>query len=793
MTTRQLIFLLLATAPAVMAQAPVAQPVEEDEVPLQANPGEDFFNRCKQFYDAAKASSNRAQAQDFYRRAIPMFENYLEQFPEHANAQAAQYYLGESYYQIDFTDEAKRILADVVRKHREGRFVAAAAYRLGYDAYSQKQFGIAAKYFDIPAKTAADAKDRFRALYMQAYCYRADGNVGQAQRINKQIVDDPEAPVTYREAAQLALGHIFLEQKKYDLALPQFEALTGVQVEPDIRVEAAMHAGLVASKLKQDELAQKYYNMVMLFPKSKWMAQAQVALMNSQYQSKNYSEVLRTYAAGDLQGTASLRARQAMIAAKSAYQLKNYDLAIRTFIKVEQELPASELAFEANYMRLLCFYNMEGVNIPDQVDAFLEIYSHNYSNDEKIHKALLLKSETLFSERKFTQAAASYNAIRASKVGEANLASLYYKRGWCLSESRDFSGAVKNFTDFINKFPKDDRLPQAIAKRGEAYQHLSQDGAALRDFDMLVQKFPKSKLAALAWQNSARIKKEEQKFDEMVLRYERLLSDFPELGDETKANAYYWVGWGKYKLDDYQHALPALQQAKKMQPQTYGKQAGMLIVMCEYALKDRVGLKEAVLDVRELDLGEQVPKAVYRWLGVQCEKADELKDAELFLTLGVTPDEPRETPKAFWRLLGKSQVRNGNFEAALVSIDHFLEVADNGFWKAEALLDKSIALLGLSRVDDAEEIANQALAMKPSGRVNAELRLVLGDVAFARQDFEKAAGYYVVVVQLFVDDKDLKPKALYKSYQALSKKGDQAEAQRYLDDLKREFPDFKMD
>lgn len=74
--------------------------------------------------------------------------------------------------------------------------------------------------------------------------------------------------------------------------------------------------------------------------------------------------------------------------------------------------------------------------------------------------------------------------------------------------------------------------------------------------------------------------------------------------------------------------------------------------------------------------------------------------------------------------------------------------------------------------------------------VNAELRMILGDIAYNNGDFAGAAAYYVVVVQLFVDDKELRADALYKSYDALLKKGDKEEADHYLNTLNEEFPTY---
>ena len=68
--------------------------------------------------------------------------------------------------------------------------------------------------------------------------------------------------------------------------------------------------------------------------------------------------------------------------------------------------------------------------------------------------------------------------------------------------------------------------------------------------------------------------------------------------------------------------------------------------------------------------------------------------------------------------------------------------------------------------------------------------MILGDIAYNNKDFVAASAYYVVVVQLFVDDKKLRPEALFKSYSALLKKEDTEEAKHYLKTLNKEFPDY---
>jgi tetratricopeptide (TPR) repeat protein len=350
---------------------------------------------------------------------------------------------------------------------------------------------------------------------------------------------------------------------------------------------------------------------------------------------------------------------------------------------------------------------------------------------------------------------------------------------------------VRSFSDFLKIYPDDKRSPKVIAQRGKSYLALGDRAAALKDFDLLIQRYPQNKLAALAWQNSARIKKDAQDYPEMIRRYESMLASFPKLRTETIANAYYWIGWGAYQLKEYEKAVPALEKASELRPEEYGFNAQMLLIYCSYAMKDKARLQLAVDAVRAKSQGDKIQPSIYRWLGVQCFNGGETKEAEYYLTLGSTPDEPRQTPKAFWKMLGQTRVELGKYKEALVAIQHFLDVVEEPFWKAETLLDQAKAYLGLGQLEKAKASAEEGLKLRPKGQLNAELRLVLGDVDYQSKKYAEAAAAYVVVVEFLANDKELRPDALYKAYLSLSKKGDATQAQHYLDLLNQEFPDYK--
>lgn len=781
------VLIVLLTGMMSIALVPQAYAQEQ---PLAIDPGNDQFEFCKRLYRQANNLNDQVSRMQAYQRLIPRLRAYVENFPNHANTPAATYYLGECYYHSGNINEGKRIFHSVVNRFKKGRYVALASNRLGYDAMSNKKYAQAAIYFGRVANLSTNAQERFRGRYQEAGCLRLAGKNREAMRAYNQIEQAENAPAVYREHARLRLGYLYRTLKQPEKALVKFESLLMPGVEESMQVEASLQAGLLSLDLKKTEEANRYLKSVLSSAQDKFKPRAQAALMSLMYEKKNYQGVLNALQNGNYPGSKSMESAKYLLAGRSAYKLSRFHEAIKLLAKAERQLPGSQQAFDAAYFRLLCFFKIEGANIPMQVDVFLEIHQKRYPRHERVHKALLMKAETLYDQRKFREAAGAYNQIESSLVGEKNIANLLFKRAWCLSESGDHNGAVRNFTNFINKAEEDPRMPKAIARRAESFQALGDRVSAMKDYDMLIKRYPKEKLAALAWQNTARIRKKDQDYQDMIRRYREMLKGFPSLRKGTLANAHYWIGWGEYQLKNYEKAIAPLQKSRELAPEEYGFNASMLTVYSAFAMKDKTSLEDAIQEVRKLGKGSKIQPAVYRWLGVQCFNAGEMKKAERFLTLGVTPVEPLETPKIFWKMLGKARVETGKYERALEAINNYLAVVQEPFSKVEALLDQSEAYLGLNKLADAQKSAEEGLALRPKGKVNAELRVNLGDIAYSKKDYGTAAGHYVVVVQIFPDDKDLRPEALFKSYQALNKKGDAKEAQRYLDLLNREFPKY---
>lgn len=781
------LLVVLASVP-LCAQAPRAATADPNLLP---NSAIDLFARGKNIYDAAQASTVLETRQASYERAAGVFTTYLSEFPTHPNAESAWWYLGNSYYQSGQLDEAKRCFHTLLNRYGKGKWVAAAAYTLAADHYNKREYTLAAPLFERFAQNAAKPDERPRGYYFAGSCYQMLGRDREAITAFQKVINDSSA-VLFAPQSKLAVGHLSAKAGKLTAALALYQELIAASCPVKIRGEAALHAGLTATKLEQTDASEKFLDMVMTTPGMEpFRLDAQTALMANSFARNDYDKVIELSRNKALKAEGEKEATRLMLIARSYHRLKKSQEALTAFRDVERLVkPEHDLAFQASYYRLLCFFQIEGRHLPDQVDGFLQIYRKSRADDPRIHTALLMKAESLFANKDIPAAAKTYSDINAARISNKNRPGLLYQRGWCLAEAGDPQGAIRSLSEFISKYPQDSRLPSAIAKRASAYSANAEPAKAILDFDRLTTPTTAPDLASFAWLESARLRRTEGKLQDMIARYQGLLENVKDLSPKLQAEANYWIGQGLTKTNASKEAIPYLEKARTLRPETYTKHAGLLLTLGYFAALDSnkliVEIDRAITDKYDTD----IPDQILQWAGIQAYNADDFTSAARFLNLVANPKEPRETPKEVWRYLAKANLETGDAKGALAAAANVLDIEDNPGWKADGLLDRGRALLALKRPADARTATDEALALRPQGRTNAGLRILSGDLKLLDQDLAGAAAEYTIVVE-FHDDKDLKPLALHKLIAILDQQNDTRAATKYRNQLQTEYPAWK--
>ena len=764
-----------------------------------------WFAEATKVYDYGKSQmqqNNGPEASRAFAACIPMYERFANNYSKHPDAPTAVYRAGVANLLLGRVENAEsKFVSTLIMTKKKGQTAAAASYRLGALAYNVKYFKTALPRFALTAEQTDDSVLRHKALNYQARCLLLLERIPEAEVVLRKLVDDPTKPNAFRDQARLALAHIAATTGKLDEAFALYQALAALETtEPAlvaIKAQAIVHGGMTAMRLgnteKGFEMLNTALNTIGLPDDSK--AEAQLMLMQHEFSTGDFARVQDLFRLGPFQAARpETTAETLLYAGRASAKLGQHPSAVEMFIGVDRALPNSRMAYEASYRKLLSFYEMRGTNIPELVNAFVELYKGKYERSSPwIQEARVMKAETFFSFEDYKNATEAWERVNIAKLPEKLQGPALFKTGWSLVENGDYNNAVQILSEFISRYPDSPDVQAAVAKRAQSYLEVGDQVSALTDCErILANKEISPALSAFALQLSGRLYRLERRNEEMIKAYQTLLADYDQQSQDTVARANYNMGLGYFDEGDFETALIHLNKARNLVPEFYEDSAGTTIALCYYRLKDSEQLLKTVSRLYAINPKKVLPRRLLVWLGLQMYERSDFVDAEHFLSLVVDSDGLEEPDIGLWKAVAKSRLEvPGREGAALSAVEIILANENDVFWRCDAFLDKANALIGLGRWDEAEIAAHRGLDLDPQGTIKAGLHLALGDISLARADYHAASSAYVRAAEFFLNDATIQPMALYKAAWCLSKAGDTSAAEAFQERLRMDHPDWK--
>jgi len=248
------------------------------------------------------------RSEDF-RASAPAFLALYEQNPSADNASETLFWAAESFYQLEQSDQSTRLFRQYLRDFRDGANVDAAHYALGWTYFRQARYGDAINEFktfidtyreDSGVPYLTDAQLRLADSYYALKRYR------EAIRLYQRVADDGEDYALYqigqafyhagdafeaisafrelltrqpdsnwREEAQYTLGYIYFQNQDYDQAIVEFEKL--IRLHPNDLLAAKAQYGIgdaLFNDGRLEEAVQAYTRVLENYPKSPFVADA---------------------------------------------------------------------------------------------------------------------------------------------------------------------------------------------------------------------------------------------------------------------------------------------------------------------------------------------------------------------------------------------------------------------------------------------------------------------------------------------------------------------------------------
>jgi TolA-binding protein len=728
-----------------------------------------------------------------YDLAAPEYQKYLEDNPGRGGRANAYFSLGECYRNLGRSSSARTNLQKVLNDYPESEFAGPAAYALAEMEFADKDYAAALPLFHRSVGKSKEPAVALSAHYFEARCLEALGRKEEAANIYAEVAEAGN-PNPFREDARITAASIFAGRGRKIDALKQYEALANEAQKPALKAESAVRGGMIALDLVQADKgkidkamadrAEALLRKGRALPDAgKFRAIAQVSLRKLQYQTGQYAQLLAEYKKEQANLPEAGQAEVLLLAANSQRQLGNSKEAEALYRQIVTKYPDREEAKDAAYQRLINVYNSDPSTLISAVDEFLA----TNPTTERADQAKLLKAEAFYKQQNCAEAVPIFEELRASQLSARLRADAAYKLGLCHAQMKNTAGVIEAFTYYVQAFPDDSQAPAALAQRALAYQQDKNYAAAVADLNTILTKYPKAHDREAALQLKALILGQQENTKGMMETFRQLLREYPK--SSVAAQAQYYIGKAAFESKDYKTALTALNAARQLNKEQYYNLASVRIMLCQFYLKDRAALTKEVNSFTATSPNTSVPPEVLEWLGIGYYNDKNFQAAEKYLSALRKIDNPGNVKPDFLFYLGDTATKLKNLPEAEDAFGKYLQTAKDPAGKAKVLLALGAVKISAHKPDEAQKIAEEIMALQPEGRVNAEARLLAGEVQLERGNFDDAGKAFKGVALLY-DDPAITPRALNKAALAYRQAGNAEEADRLSRELHERYPNY---
>lgn len=767
------------TSAATSAGTPPADEEGEIRIAPQSghpvtSPDETQFNLANRYYVAKQ-----------YAQAAAEYERYLGQFPDGKQRQAAMWWLAEAYRFLKRMPAARSSYQNLTVSYQEGEFVGPASFRLATIDYEARDYQTALGLFRKAADLSKAQDVVLYSRYSEALCLEQLGRKDETREVYDEILavtkDNP-----YRDDAHLKLAELAMNEHHPNDAFKQYEALSREATKPTLQADASLKAGILAHEIGQDDTAMSLLTRAISVPgvSGQVRGDAMIAQVHLLYDTNKYKELLALYPSVRPALPATLQPEAMLMAANSQRQLGHHQEAREVYDELITQFANTPQAPEARYQRIISLYAADDSNFPKEADDYLLAAV----DQTKADQVRLMKADTLFKRRDYLNAAQAYSTLESSfNLPPKYKAEAVYRLGYCYAQARQPEKTVVAFTKFLHAFPDHPLAVKALIQRGQAFQQLKNYSSALRDFTDVMNDHKDAKEREAAMAQRALILGAQGDPRGMIEAFRALLKDYPNT--ETGPLAHYSIATAEFNdLKDYPAALAEFDSARRASPKEYGAKSALMMILCEYQLKDKAKLAADVESYERAKPVTPVPPTILGWLGQQ--EADDKNYAAAETHIAAAVASPGSAPELSLAL-AKARLGLQKWDGALEATQKYLaSIQSDPDARAQGLLAQAEAQTGLKQYDVAGKSIDETLYIQPEGKLNARALLLRGKLEAAQGKYADAGKSYMSVAYLF-DDDEITPEALRQAAAAFEKAGQPAEAAKASDELKTRFPGFK--
>jgi TolA-binding protein len=793
----------LVAPPADTNTAPAAQPAFQNAPASLANTNA-APNPAGQIVVTTPAAARFDSAMNFYNAgqyadAVTAFSDFIANFPQDRHREEALFRLAESYRNLNHTDDALAAYTYQVENYPDGPLRVNAELQRGAILFDAGKFADAVAPLQyVVDKGSGQLQEA--ATYFLGRSLISTQKEPDGRKLLQPLVD-AQPPGKFGGDAAQTLAELDDNEGNATDALTLWKKAANLSTDTAVKATAAARGGWSAIAAKQPKEAEALFELARANAASgETRKVANTGLLRVLYQQKRYIEWTKIYAAEKDNLLDNARSEILYDLGHASFVLKRWSDAIAAFDQYLAAFGSQDAAVTAAYERFLAIAQYEH----NRTVAEAEAYVKAWPKSPYLARVHLLEAQELTRDKKYLDALPLWTALADEPASESwphreillELARTYDELG-------DFpkaATAYQNYLDEINTHPLDDKTAQAT----ELLQTQARLAVCLQKSNQLLAATDAWKaVQALAPDGSP---EQEAALEALGLIYanggpnqETLMADtFHKLLDRfpqtpLRALAAFSVGDHLFKTRDYAGAEPYLLDAREWDAKTWQQPATQRLALAAYGMKDR---DKALLYMKEYDSipgarkTNELPAAFYYWLADDARQAGKLELAEALYPLVIKNPEPGDLLAGAWWQLGEVQGKRGEWPAAVASYEAYRTAKPDAKDATTVLLALGRAELGAQQFDAAKKLGDQALLQEPEGPRSAAARILLGETAFATQNYAEAARMFATTAVLF-DDPTITPQAMARAADAFALAGDSKSAADWQQKLKAKYPRFQ--
>lgn len=673
--------------------------------------------------------------------ASQIFKDIYEQAPDGYWADKAQLQMAEAYYKVNELNLAYDSYRKVYDKFTASPLRPYALHRMACINFHLGRFQEAGLKWEELVRTFEDDINLPYGVYMLGEMALRQGEYGKAISFFSQISNQHEL----RMDAQYKIIWCMAQQNQDETAVARSEQFLKEYPWGELAAKTYLVKGICLQRMKKFlEANDAYQTVVDQFGNSIYAEKALYLNATSLFQNNQLAEIVTS-----LNSTLKLmpvsptrwQAETYLWVAESYYALNQFDASQRTYqlivdnYKDTPKLAHAMLGVAASFAKL-GQYDQAGV----AHERALQM-AETFKSKEVKRSVLMDTAQVLFSQKKYDKAMGYFDEFVQRYPDDSLVPQALFQAGVSFYRLEYYTEAIKRWDRIVKNYSTNDLAPKAIYEIAKTQFGLGNYVEAGNQFQLMIDKYPQSENVKEARIQIAQCYYNQGQFDLAAKRLQEFLNNHPK---DPKAKdvlellqmAHYRQGKGKEDLA----ALTEKYPTSKLTADIYWQMGAEAFNDKQY----KQALEYFRKLVGEFPEAQQVSQAYFYMAECHFNLEEYTNSVTAYKNFVLNfPEHPNRVQCLF--RLGVSYFQVQNYGEAVIAFNDVLEADPNGGLARDALINIPLCYKKMGQASQALASHERFLERYPTDENRNKVYLQMGELNEELKNFEGAIKNYQMI------------------------------------------------